>query len=166
MKKFVKKGDLLKTNPLGNYWVCSIVLGIRDKTDDHDAMCHVAVTNAVFEHDFDESQIDKKTLKIIHTKNYEGNVVPCIGVYSSKLKKDIEVIGQLEPNSYYSAPLEFQIGNGSDGGWPQYGPLNKSLGFEAVHQWRAINDKSAWLNDIAAADKSHKEMLERLKSER
>jgi hypothetical protein len=163
MKKNVEKGDLLKTNPLEGYWVCSLVLGTRDKTSDFDAMCHIAVTNAVFDHDFDVSEIDLTNLKIIHVTNYEGKVVPCINIYASKLKKDIEVIGKLEPSSYYSEPLEFKIGNGSDGGWPQCGPLKKSLGYEAVHQWRSVNDKEAWLNDIASAEKSHKEMLERLK---
>ncbi|MEH6519570.1 MAG: hypothetical protein V7742_23075, partial [Halioglobus sp.] len=53
---------------------------------------------------------------------------------------------------------------GSDGGWPQGGPLSKSLGYQAVHQWRAENDREAWLNDIAAAEESHAAMLERIAS--
>lgn len=163
MKKNVEKGDVLKTTPLDGYWVCSLVLGVRDKTSDFDAMCHIAITNAVFDHDFDVSEIDLENLKIIHVTNYEGNVVPCIQIYASKLKKAIEVIGRLEPSSYYSESLEFKIGNGSDGGWPQCGPLKKSLGYEAIHQWRSVNDKEAWLKDIASAEKSHKEMIERLK---
>jgi len=90
-------------------------------------------------------------------------VVPCIKIHASKLVKDIEVIGQLSVDLYYPYRLEFQTGSGSDGGWPQSGPLNKSLGYQAVHQWRAINDRDAWLKDIAVAEKSHAEMLERLK---
>ncbi len=163
MKNNVEKGDLLKTNPLDGYWVCSLVLETRNKTSDSDAMCHIATTSAVFDHDFDVSEIDIENLRIIHVSNYEGKVVPCIEIYTSKLKKGIEVIGNLEPASYYSEPLEYVIGNGSDGGWPQCGPLTKSLGYVAVHQWREVNDKEAWLKDIVSAEKSHKEMLERLK---
>jgi len=163
MKKNIKKGDLLKSNPLEGWWVSSIVLSYKPKSNDFNAMSHVAITNAVFDHDFDLSEVDIGNLKILHTKNYEGHVVPCIEIHASKLAKDIKVIGQLNAESYYPYPLEFQIGNGSDSGWPQSGSLGKSLGYQAVHQWRASNDREAWLNDIAAAEKLHAEMLERLK---
>ncbi|MCW9058472.1 MAG: hypothetical protein OQL11_06350 [Gammaproteobacteria bacterium] len=163
MKKHIEKGDLLKSNPQEGWWTCSIVLTYQPKSDDFNSMSHVAITNAVFEHDFDLSEVDIGNLKILHTKNNEDHVVPCIEIHTSKLVKGIEVIGQLSAESYYPHSLEFRIGNGSDGGWPQCGPLTKSLGYQAVHQWRAINDREAWLNDIAAAEKSHAEMLDRLK---
>ena len=102
-------------------------------------------------------------LKIIHSKNNEGIVVPCIEIYSSKLVKGIEVIGKIETEPYYSDVLQFKIGNGSDGGWPLCGPLSKSLGYQSVHQWRKINDRNAWLSDIAEAEKSHAAMLERIR---
>ncbi|MGH1429095.1 MAG: hypothetical protein ACRBEE_14235 [Arenicella sp.] len=92
--------------------------------------------------------------------------MPCIEIYASKLVKEIEIIGQFDADSYYPYSLEFQIGNGFDGGWPQCGPIKKSLGYQAVHQWRAVNDREAWLKDTAAAEKSHIEMLERLKQSR
>ncbi len=163
MKKNIEKGDLLKSNPIEGYWVCSIVLSYQPKSDDFNAMNHVAITNAVFDHDFDPTEIDKGKLKIIHSSNHEGAVVPCIEIHAAKIVKDIEVIGQLDTDTHYPHPLQFQIGNGTDGGWPQCGPLSKSLGYQAVHQWRAINDREAWFNDIAAAEKSHTAMLERIK---
>lgn len=163
MKKNIGKGDLLKSNPLEGGWTCSIVLSYQPKTEDFNARSHVATTNVVFEHDFDLSEVDIGNLKIIHTKNYEDHLVPCIGIHASKLVKGIAIIGQLNAELYYPHSLEFQIGNGSDGGWPQCGPLTQSLGYQAVHQWRAVNDREAWLNEIAAAEKSHAEMLERLK---
>jgi len=163
MKRNIEKGDLLKSNPIDGYWVCSIVLSYRPKCDEFNAMNHVAITNAVFDYDFDLSSVDIDKLKIIHTNNNEGHLVPCIEIHTSRLVKEIEVIGQLSADSYSPYPLEFKIGNGSDGGWPQCGPLKKSLGYQAVHQWRAVNGREAWLNDIAAAEKSHAEMLERLK---
>jgi hypothetical protein len=90
-------------------------------------------------------------------------VIPCIEMHASKLVKGIEVVGRLETGSHYPHVLQFQIGNGSDGGWPQCGPLSKSLGYQAVHHWREVNDREAWLNDISEAEKSHAAMLERIK---
>lgn len=164
MKRYVKKGDLLKTNPLYDFWVCSLVLDTRDKTNDFDPMCHVGVTNIVSDHNFDVSEIDIKKLEIIHTETLGGKTVPCIGIYASKITKEIEMIGNIDSEAYYNCPLKFKIGNGSNGGWPQCGSLKKSLGFEAVHQWRAANDRVAWLKDVKEAEKSHKEMLENLKN--
>lgn len=163
MKKAIGKGDLLKSNPIEGYWVCSVVLSFQPKSVDSNAMSHVALTNAVFEHDFDFTDINIDKLKIIHTSNHENSLVPCIEIHASKLVKEIEVIGQLDLGFLYPHNLEFQIGNGSDGGWPQCGPLAKSLGYQAVHQWRKVNDHEAWLKDIVQAEKSHKDMLERLR---
>jgi len=163
MKKEITKGDLLKSNPLEGYWVCSIVLSFQPKNDNNNAMSHVAITNAVFDHDFHIDQINVDALRIIHTQNNENSIAPCIQINTSKLMKEIEVIGQLDVEPFYPHDLNFQIGNGSDGGWPQCGPLTKSLGYQAVHQWREVNERKAWLQDIAEAEKSHTEMLERLK---
>jgi nitrogen regulatory protein PII-like uncharacterized protein len=164
MKKDIEKGDLLKSNPLNGYWVCSIALSNKPKSSEFNAMSHVGITNAVFDHDFDFKDIDPSKLKIIHTMDDEDNMVSCIAIYASKLVKDITVIGKLDADSYFKYPLEFKIGNGSDGGWPQSGPLKKSLGYQAVHQWRAVNDREAWLNDIAEAERSHEAMLARIKN--
>tara|TARA_R110000764_G_scaffold120362_1_gene208119 strand:+ start:544 stop:1041 length:498 start_codon:yes stop_codon:yes gene_type:complete len=163
MKKNVEKGDLLKSNPLEGYWVCSLVLSNHPKSDKFNPMSHIAMTNAVFSHDFEFSDVDIENLKIIHTNNNERHMVPCIEIYTSKLIKDVEVIGHIKSESYYPHHLELQIGNGSDGGWPLCGPLKESLGYQAVHQWRSQNDREVWLNDIAEAEKSHAAMLERIK---
>lgn len=69
MKKNIEKGDLLKSNPLEGWWVCSIVLNCQPKSDEFNAMSHVAITNGVFNHDFDLSEVDIGNLKIIHTSN-------------------------------------------------------------------------------------------------
>jgi len=47
MKKNIEKGDLLKSNPLEGYWVCSIVLSDQPKSEDLNAMSHVAIINAI-----------------------------------------------------------------------------------------------------------------------
>lgn len=162
MKKFLEAGDVIKTNPLDGYWVCSLVLSSRGKTQDFSELCHIAVTNAVFEHDFHLSEIDFSCLKIIHRANNEEQSVPCISVYASRIKKEIEVLGNTNVSAAYNSPLNFEIGDGAGGGWPHCGPVRKSIGFEAVHQWRILNDRKQWLVDIEVAEKSHHEMLKRL----
>ncbi len=166
MRNKVEKGDLLKTNPMNGYWVCSVVLSACDSTKDFDAMSHIAVTNGVFKHDFNASEITINKLRIIEVTNHEDKTVPCIGIYTSKLTTEVEVIGRIEVESFCQLSLKFEVGNGSDGGWPLCGPLRNSLGYQAIHQWRAIHDREKWLNDIKKAEKSHQEMIERLKSKK
>lgn len=161
MSKNLEIGSVLKTNPSSGYWVCSLALSARPKSTNFVAMSHVAVTNIVFEHDFEFSDIDLESMKIL----YQDKSKPCIGIYASKLVKDVEVIGKINPEDYFGISLSFEIGNGVDGGWPLCGPLKKSLGFEAVHKWRSVHDKDSWLNDLKEAEKSHIEMIERLKHE-
>lgn len=166
MKKEIEKGDVLKSNPLQGFWVCTIVLTYSPKNDEFNAMSHTAVTNAVFDYDFLFSDIDLSNLKIIHVDNHEDDFVPCIEIHTSKLPKEVEIIGQIDPEPLYPNKLAFEIGNGSDGGWPMCGHLNSSLGFQAVHQWRSLNDRESWLEDIATSEASHLAMLERLRNEK
>ena len=165
MKKFLEVGDVIKTNPFEGFWVCSLVLSARKKTKDFNELCHIAVTNSVFTHDFENSEINSADLIILYTENSDGIKVPCIKVYASRIKPDIKVIGNIDVSSFYKKPLVFEIGDGFDSGWPSCGPVSKSIGFEAIHQWRSINDRDQWLLDIKDAEKSHEEMLQRLKTQ-
>ena len=163
VKKFLEVGDVIKTNPFEGFWVCSLVLSSREKTKDFNGLCHIAVTNLVFTHDFAISEIDSADHMILHRENRIGITVPCINVYASRIKPGIEVIGNIDVSALYKKPLTFEIGDGSEGGWPSCGPVSKSIGFEAIHQWRSINDRVQWILDIKDAEKSHEEMLQRLK---
>ena len=163
MAKFFEIGSLIKSNPISNFWVCSVVLTYQPKTNDFNALSHIGVTNAVFTHDFTISDVDIDTLKIIDKTNRDNLLVPCISVYSAKMAKDVEVIDIINISTFVDRSLAFEIGNGSDGGWPFSGKVSKSIGSESVHLWRAEHDKEAWLADIKAAEKSHREMLDRLK---
>ena len=165
MRKLLKVGDVIKTNPLEGYWVGSIILSVREKSEEFNELCHIGVTNIVYSHDFEISEITDSDIEVIYTENRVGIKVPCIAVYATKIKPGIEVIGNIDISPIYGGHLAFEIGDGSDGGWPSCGDVKKSIGFEAVHQWRSINDREKWLLDIKAADKSHEEMLERLKAQ-
>ena len=165
VKKLLEVGDVIKTNPFEGFWVCSLVLSAREKTKDFNELCHIAVTNSVFTHDFDISEIDRADQIILYKENRNGIKVPCINIYASRIKSGIEVMGNIDVSVLYKNPLAFEIGDGSDGGWPSCGPVSKSIGYEAIHQWRSINDRDQWLLDIKDAEKSHEEMLQRLKAQ-
>lgn len=165
VKKFLEVGDVIKTNPFEGFWVCSLVLSSREKTKDFNELCHIAVTNSVFTHDFDISEIDSADQIILYKENRNGIKAPCIIICASRIKSGIEVMGNIDVSALYKNPLAFKIGDGSDGGWPSCGTVSKSIGYDAIHQWRNINDRDQWILDIKDAEKSHEEMLQRLKAQ-
>ena len=168
-------GDVLRTHPLDGYWGCAIVLTVREKTEQFDPMCHIGITTAVFRHEYGFGEINPSNLTILQ-HDQEIRIAPytyrplgketCIGIYSRKVTPAVAVIGSVDPSSIYPARLKFVAGDSTDGGWPFCGKIDSSLGYEAVHLWRAENDREAWLKDIAAAEKSHEEMLVRLKDKK
>ena len=174
-KKLLEIGDVLKTNPVDGYWGCALVLSVRGKTEEFDPMCHIAVTSTVFRRDYELSDLDVPTLAILEFDRQArvgpNEYVPlrhetAIGIYARKHTDAVNVVGNIDVSFITPDPLTFDVGNGSDGGWPLCGPVEKSLGYEAVHAWRAVHDRENWLADIDAARKSHEALMERLAEER
>ena len=173
-QRLVAIGDVLKTHPMDGYWGCALVLSARDKTGQFDPMSHIGITSLVFTHDYAFHELDLKGLEILED-DVSIRVGPgsyahwrrslCIGIYSRRITPAVHVIGNLDVASLVPAPLTFEAGDGTDGGWPFCGRVEESLGYEAVHAWRSVHDRTQWLSDIAAAEKSHEEMLVRLKEE-
>jgi hypothetical protein len=168
-------GDVLRTHPFDGYWGCAIVLTVRDKTNEFGPMCHIGITPIVFTQEFDFDDLNDSAFEILRF-NRSVRVAPysyasdgqatCIGVYSRRITPSVVVIGNIDPSSVHSASLKFVAGNGADGGWPFCGKVEESLGGEAVHSWRVEHDREQWVADIAEAEKSHEEMLMRLKEKR
>ncbi|MCU1288047.1 MAG: hypothetical protein JWN60_276, partial [Acidobacteria bacterium] len=48
-KKLLQKGDVIKTNPREGFWGCAVVISEREKTKERDPMCHIAITQVVFQ---------------------------------------------------------------------------------------------------------------------
>ncbi len=167
-------GDILKTHPFEGYWGCALVLTAGEKIDKYDPMCHIGITTAVFTHDYCFNELDISNLKIIEIeRKYRAapnNYVPlyketCIGIYSRKINSFVNRIGNIDVSSIFTIKLTFKVGNGSDGGWPLCGSVSRSLGYDAIHAWRSVHDRTQWLLDIDAAHKSHEAMLVRIKEE-
>ena len=76
---------------------------------------------------------------------------PCIGIYTAKSRGAVRVIGSTDPRVVYSRPLTLEVGDGTNGCFPLCGPLTKSIGNEAVIQWRRMHDADALDRDVSAA---------------
>ena len=161
--KCVRSGDVLRTNPLGGYWVASIVLATQSKTAQFNELCVVGVTTAVFTREFSLTDLDVGSLRLQRRVNRSRIEVPCLYIYAARLYEGVSVLGSVESGNLHTEPIRFEIGDGQDGCWPSCGKLTSSLGVEAVHEWRRINDHEQWALDASAARQSHEEMLARLK---
>jgi hypothetical protein len=165
-------GDVVKTHPFDGYWGCALVLTARDKTEEFNPMCHIGITPVVFTRDYKFQELDISTLTIMECET-EIRVGPytyaplrrakCIGIYARKINSSVNLIGNIDVSSIIPNQLSFEVGDGTNGGWPLCGPVSASLGCEAVHAWRSVHDRTTWLSDVVAARKSHEEMLLRLK---
>jgi hypothetical protein len=170
--KILSVGDVLRTNPCEGYWGCAVVLTVRDKTPEFAPMCHIGITTSVYTHEYCFEELNLLELEILRIER-QIRVAPnkykllrketCIGIYSRRITPPVVVIGSADPVSLFSSPLEFIAGDTTDGGWPFCGKIEQSLGNEAIHSWRAEHDRDAWLKEIAEAERSHEEMLVRLK---
>ena len=171
-RRLLEVGDVLKTHPFDGYWGCALVLTARDKTAQFDPMCHIGVTSTVFTHDYEFNEIRPRDLEIVQFDR-EARVEPndyrplrhesCIGIYSRRITPAVRVIGNIDVSHVAPGPLTFEVGSGSDGGWPLCGRVSVSLGYEAVHAWRAVHDRNQWLADVDAARRSHEELLLRVR---
>lgn len=172
--RILSRGDVLKTNPLEGYWGCALVLSAQDETPESDPMCHIGITSTVFTHDYDFEELEIEKLEILQRDRQirTGLDLACatvretsIGMYSRAVDSSIDIIGNVDVSSVFTAPLEFKFGDGTGDGWPGCGVVEKSLGYEAVHEWRSVHDRAQWLQDMAEAERTHREMLAALAEE-
>jgi len=170
-KRLLKVGDLIRTNPVQGYWGCAVVLTECEKAQEFNSMSHVAITPVIYTYEFGLESLNTGKLSVLvierAARTDDGTDVPirhelCTGIYSRKVDARTVVIGNTDVSELHEGALEFKIGDGSGNGWPLCGPIRESLGYEAVHAWRAVHDRKRWLSDIDAAHRSHEEMLIRL----
>jgi hypothetical protein len=168
-------GDVLRTCPREGYWGCAVVLTARDKTKQFHPMCHIGITTSVFTHEYSFAELKVADLEVLQFDRQirvaQNTYKPfrketCIGIYSRIIIPPVVVIGNIDPSQIYPFPLEFIAGDTTDGGWPFCGKIPQSLGSEAIHWWREEHDSEAWQKEIAEAEKSHEEMLIRLKKKK
>ncbi|HEY6019512.1 MAG TPA: hypothetical protein VIY48_06315 [Candidatus Paceibacterota bacterium] len=172
-KKLLNKGDLIKTNPKNGYWGCAVVISEREKTDESDPMCHIAITDVIFRHDYVVGEIDTSKLRAMEFQRWirlkpneeYSRTETLIGVYSRKIKVPINIIGSIDPTGIYQGPLPFEPNHGLDVKWPLCGNVTNSLGMEAVISWRRVHDKEALEKEILAARIESDAVMAKIKEE-
>ena len=173
-KKLLNKGDVIKTHPRKGFWGCAVVISQREKTEDRDPMCHIAITSVVFQHDYEFSELDTSKLDVL-VFDREYRLKPnevftkreiLIGVYSRKVDDSVKIIGNIDTSRIHDGPLPFEPWYDLEVTYPLCGKVDASfLGGEAVTTWRRTRDREAVENEILAADKEHWDLIARMKRE-
>jgi hypothetical protein len=163
MKKFVERGDVLKSNPIPGFWTASVVLATQPKTTEFVPMCLIGGTLCVFQHDFRFPEIDLAILKVARGVSGFDADRPMISVYASRLKAGVEVVGHVKVAEICDRTYELKFSRNDMPEWPMRGSLGVGLGSSSIDAWRSLYDKERWILDMEAARRSHLEMIQRLK---
>lgn len=148
---YFRKGDIIRTNPKNGFYGVAVVLNDGVKLELSSGrwsypMCHIAITPLLFNHEISIDDIDVNKLKPLRFLNYfeksDGTLVPwdnriCIGIYTTRNKAELPIIGNIEPISIWDNPLSFKA---SSDGFHIRGDISQSLGIEAYIQWSRENE--------------------------
>jgi hypothetical protein len=162
------------THPSPEYWGCALVLTACAATEELAPLCHIGITPAVFRHAYAFSEVDLGRLSILEFDREirldDGTYThlrheTCIGIYARWYTAHVRVIGHVDVGSLRVPELTFDVGDGTNGGWPLYGPVQGHLGGEAVAAWRAVHDRERWLQERDTARRRTDEMFARLRED-
>ena len=165
-------GDILRTHPRQGYWGCAIVLSVREATEAFAPMCHIGISPFIALHEYAYRDLGVEDLTILSydqgvrvgRNDYRARRVTCIGIYENRNRPSLDVIGAVDPASVYQRALTYEAGDGTDGKFPKCGSVEPSLGFEAVVEWRRLNDSDAYWTEDSKARLEFEEMDARLKA--
>lgn len=160
-------GDVIKTHPRDGYWGAAVVLQVSAEGGMFAMSCHIGITPIVFRHDYAFAELDVSNLSILEFHRgirgepfeYGQRREVCIGIYKRKVTTDLSVLGRVDSACIRTPSLPFQIGNGSDGGWPLC-RLGGNFGSEAIDEWRRVHDRVRYLDEGEKAALSHEAMLQ------
>ena len=115
-QKIFNRGNVILTNLSNGYFGIAVVLSDREKTSDHFAKCHIAITPILSEKEINFEDIELIYLRPFNmTVNYNlKNIAEfstqelTIGVYNRKNKMNLKIIGNINPNLVYDGPLPFE----------------------------------------------------------
>ena len=164
--KYLKTGDVVRTNPFKDFWIASVVFATQEKTDHFRKASLLGTTNAVFRHPFVFEEIDQSDWDLVRSVGgfSSGNLL--LETYYSLIKPGVEVIGNIDPRVVSDREYRLEFSPESLPPWPIRGALDFSLGMSGIHTWRKENDYENWLVDLEEARASHEAMLERLKKKK
>jgi hypothetical protein len=131
----------------------------------------IGITPIIFRHDFAWSEVADFEFSILEfvqdirlsPGDSRSRRVTCIGCYDARPNPELHTIGRVDASKVYSGPIGFEVGDATTGKWPLCGRIKEHLGTEAVIAWRRIHDADQLAIDVESSQKSHEELMARLK---
>ena len=169
----LRRGDVIKTHPREGYWGCAVVLTEPHAVEGLRPICHIGITPLVLDHDYAWAEIEDTELSILEFDR-EVRIAPdyygtrhetCIGLYTTDPHPSLPVLGSVDPTTFFTKPLTFEVGDATDGKYPLYGNLAPHLGSEAVASWLRIHKPSQWQAERDAARDSYEHLATTIKEE-
>jgi hypothetical protein len=169
----LRRGDVIKTHPRDGYWGCAVVLSEPHEQKDLHPLCHIGITPIVIRHDYGWAEIEDTELSILEFDrgirtaplSYRTRHETCIGLYTSHSHPLLPIIGSVDPARVFTAPLAFEVGDGTEGRYPLCGRIAPHLGSEAVISWMRLHDPAQWQLVVDAARESYERVSATLKEE-
>lgn len=146
------RGDVILTNPEEGFWGIAIVLSETEKTKESYPRCHIAITPIISQKIIDFNQINIESFKPLEFERFYtfekqkrkpepfSKIETCIGVYTRRNRADFKIIGKVDPKMVYDGPLPFEPLYNLEIKWSVYGDSDKSLGREALINWKLKNN--------------------------
>lgn len=175
-KRYVLQlGDVIETHPREGFFGIALVLAVCDATAEFDPLCLIGITTAIFHRPIEMGDVHVEDLTIVEL-DVEARTGPnayaplrhhvCIKIHGRKLPPTMRVLGRVDTSRLKLGPLGFEVGDGTSGRYPLYGPIAEHLGSEAVIAWRLIHDRAQFFADRDASRMAHEELLLRMKTQR
>ena len=169
----LRRGDVIKTHPRDGYWGCAVVLTEPWEENGGRPLCHIGITPIVMLHDYGWTEIASTELSILEFDRgirtapltYVARHETCIGLYTSGPHPLLPIIGNVDPIRVFAKPLTFEVGDGTNGKYPLYGPIAPHLGSEAIASWMRVHDPAQWQAVVDAARESYERTSATLKEE-
>ena len=169
----LRRGDVIKTHPRDGYWGCAVVLTEPWEENGGRPLCHIGITPIVMLHDYGWTEIASTELSILEFDRgirtapltYVARHETCIGLYTSGPHPLLPIIGSVDPIRVFAKPLTFEVGDGTNGKYPLYGPIAPHLGSEAIASWMRVHKPAQWQAVVDAARESYERMSATLKEE-
>lgn len=143
--KLFNKGDVILTNPEIGFYGIAVVLSEKEKTPESYPLCHIAITQLIFDKEVKFEDLNLEELKpfefeeiydLVGKENFSKKEVT-IGVYTRRNKMNFKIIGKVNPEIVYKGPLPFEPLYNLKITWPLCGDSDEDLGREAyIHLMR------------------------------
>nr|WP_315158791.1 DUF4240 domain-containing protein [uncultured Flavobacterium sp.] len=157
----INNGDIFITKLDRKFFGAFRIIKTKGKFDFSDYEFYlISVTNFI---DTKKPEInDIRLIQPLIESRFFYNNEPNINIYSGKIiEKNFEFLGNI-PLTENEKKLKIKIGDGTDGGFPLCGAVEKNFGFEAFLEWRWNNENELVLSENEEQKKRVEELRQNI----